>query len=115
MKGSTKQPKVFMSYSWTSTEHESWVLELGERLLADGVLVILDKWDLKEGQDKYAFMERMVTDKKINKVLVICDEKYRDKADSRDGGVGTETQIISKKVYDNVEQEKFIPIVKDRC
>jgi|SRR3989344_1570425 len=114
MKGSTKQPKVFMSYSWTSPEHESWVLELGERLLADGVLVILDKWDLKEGQDKYAFMERMVTDKKINKVLVICDEKYRDKADSRDGGVGTETQIISKKVYDNVEQEKFIPIVKDR-
>lgn len=114
MKGSTRQPKVFISYSWSSPEHEAWVLEFGERLLSDGILVILDKWDLKEGQDKYAFMELMVTDKKINKVLVICDKRYRDKADSRDGGVGTETQIISKKVYENVEQEKFISIVKDR-
>ena len=113
MKGSTTQPKVFISYSWSGSEHEAWVLEFGERLLSDGILVILDKWDLKEGQDKYAFMERMVTDKNINKVLVVCDKKYRDKADSRDGGVGTETQIISKKVYENVEQEKFIPIVKD--
>lgn len=114
MNGSTKQPKVFISYSWTNPQHEAWILELGERLLIDGILVILDKWDLKEGQDKYAFMERMVSDKQINKVLVVCDRKYQEKADGRDGGVGTESQIISKKVYDDVGQEKFIPVVSER-
>ena len=114
MSGSTKQPTVFVSYSWTSPKHEAWILELGERLLTDGIIVILDKWDLKGGQDKYAFMERMVSDKQISKVLVVCDKKYQEKADGRDGGVGTESQIISKKVYDDVGQEKFIPIVSER-
>ena len=113
MKGSTKRSKVFISYSWSSPQHEQWVLDLAERLTVDGVIVVLDKWDLKEGQDKYVFMERMVQDKDINKVLVICDKKYQDKADIREGGVGTESQLISKEVYDNTEQEKFIPLIKD--
>ena len=34
-----------------------------------------------------------------------------EKADARKQGVGTESQIISQKVYDQVEQTKFIPIV----
>lgn len=46
-------------------------------------------------------------------MLVICDKKYQDKADIREGGVGTESQLISKEVYDNTEQEKFIPLIKD--
>ncbi len=57
MKGSTAQPKVFISYSWSSPQHEQWVLDLAERLSGDGVVVVLDKWDLKEGQDKHVFME----------------------------------------------------------
>jgi SEFIR domain len=112
-KGSIDQPKVFISYSWTSSTHEQWVLELAQRLSGDGIVVILDKWDLREGQDKHAFMEQMVKDVSINKVLVICDRVYQEKADSRSGGVGTETQLISKKVYENTGQEKFIPIVRE--
>ena len=30
--------------------------------MAHGVSVIIDVWDLKEGQDKYAFMEQAVND-----------------------------------------------------
>lgn len=71
----------------------------------------MDIFDLKEGQDKYAFMEKMVTDKTITHILVISDKAYAEKADSRRAGVGTESQIISKEVYDKVEQSKFIPIV----
>jgi len=52
MRGSTEQPKVFISYSWSSPQHEQWVLDLAERLSGDGIIVVLDKWDLKEGQDK---------------------------------------------------------------
>jgi len=113
MKGSTKQPKVFISYSWTTPLHERWVLDFAERLSGDGVGVILDKWALKEGQDKHAFMEKMVNDEKINNVLIICDKGYQNKANKRRDGVGTETQLISKEVYENVEQEKFIPIIKE--
>ena len=44
-----KTPKVFISYSWSSDE---LVLDLAKRLVAHGVDVVLDKWDLKEGNDK---------------------------------------------------------------
>lgn len=113
MKGSTKQPKVFISYSWSSPQHKQWVLDLAERLSGDGIIIVLDKWDLKEGQDKHVFMEQMVNDEGINKVLVVCDRTYQAKADDRKGGVGTETQLISKEVYEKTKQEKFIPIVRE--
>ena len=106
-------PKVFISYSHTSQEHIDWVVEIADRLSSDGVEVKLDQWDLREGQDKYEFMEQMVRDSKIKKVLIICDNEYQKKANSKTGGTGTETQIISKEVYEDVKQEKFIPIVKE--
>jgi len=113
MNGKIENPRVFISYSWTSPILEDWVLNLAERLTGDGVKVILDKWDLKEGQDKHVFMEKMVTEKEIKRVLVICDKGYQEKADSRKGGVGTESQLISKEVYEKTDQEKFIPIIKE--
>src|SRR5258708_36529262 len=58
-------------------------------------------------------MEQMVHDKSIAKVLVICDLGYQSKADDRKGGVGTESQLISRKVYEDTGQEKFIPIVRE--
>lgn len=109
------RPKVFISYSWTNKDHEEWVLDLATRLVeGNGVDVVLDKWDLKEGHDKYAFMESMVTSKEIDKVLIICDSGYKTKADNRIGGVGDETQIITPSLYSDTSQEKFIPIVAER-
>jgi hypothetical protein len=43
-------PKTFISYSWTTPDYESWVISLASELRENGVDVILDKWDLKEGQ-----------------------------------------------------------------
>ncbi|NWD54994.1 TIR domain-containing protein [Pseudomonas veronii] len=105
------QPKVFISYSWSSPVHQETVKSWADRLIEDGVDVVLDIYDLKEGQDKYEFMESMVVDKTVSHVLVICDKGYSDKADGRVAGVGVESQIISKEVYDKVRQTKFIPIV----
>ncbi|MES2460911.1 MAG: SEFIR domain-containing protein [Armatimonadota bacterium] len=107
-------PKIFISYSWTNPEHERWVLALATQLQNDEIEVILDKWDLKPGQDKYVFMEKMVRDPSICKVLLICDLAYAEKADGRKGGVGDETQIVTSKVYGAVDQEKFIPIIAER-
>lgn len=107
-------PKVFISYSWTSDEYADWVRVLAAKLRDNGVDVILDRWRLKPGQDKYAFMEQMVTDPEIKKVLVMCDKRYAERADRREGGVGTESTIISHEVYNQVGQEKFIPVVTER-
>jgi hypothetical protein len=107
-------PKLFISYCWSDAEHEQWVVEFATALRESGVDVILDKWDLKEGHDALAFMEKMVTDPHIKKVAIICDEKYALKADGRSGGVGTETQIISPRIYENTLQEKFVAVVRQR-
>lgn len=104
-------PKIFISYSWSSQAHQEMVVDLAIRLRTDGVDVLLDQWDFKEGQDKYSFMEKMVLDPSISRVLVLVDKIYAEKANSKAGGVGTESQIISSELYEKVDQTKFIPIV----
>jgi hypothetical protein len=111
MSTSTEHPKVFISYSWTNPEHEQFVVDLATTLLGHGIDAVLDKWDLKPGHDKYVFMESMVVDPSVQKVLVICDQKYQEKANARAGGVGTESQIISQELYGRVTQTKFVPVV----
>jgi hypothetical protein len=105
--------KVFISYSWSSEEHQQWVQELAERLVSDGVDVFLDRWELREGHDVNVYMEKMVTDPDVHKVLVVCDNAYAHKANQRKGGVGTESQIISQEVYEKTRQDKFVPIVTE--
>jgi hypothetical protein len=108
------EPKVFISYSWSTPVHEQWVLRLATDLRGSGLDVILDKWDLKEGHDAHAFMERMVTDPDIKKVVLVCDKAYVDKTNGRKGGVGTEAQIISPEIYAEQAQDKFVAIVTER-
>ena len=112
-KETAEKPQVFTSYSRTTTEHTEWVRGLVDRLRGDGADMILDVYRLKEGHDKYAFMEQMVTNPEVSKVLVICDKRYAEKANAREGGVGTESIIISQEVYEKVDQEKFIPVVTE--
>lgn len=109
----TDVPKLFISYSWTSPEHETWVEELAQELAAAGVHVILDKWDLREGQESAAFMEQMVSDPTVGKVVLLCDKMYADKANSRTGGVGTEAQIISAEIYQATSNTKFVAVVRE--
>ncbi len=108
-----KEGKVFISYSWTPESNKRWVEKLVHRLEADGIQVVIDFKNLKLGHDKYAFMERTVNDDTIKKVLIICNETYKKKADGRIGGVGDESAIITSQVYGSVQQEKFIPVVNE--
>ena len=110
----TSSPRLFISYSWSSPEHEQWVIDLATELIHSGVDVVFDKWDLREGHDSIAFMEKMVTDASITKVILICDKSYASKADDRKSGVGTETQIISAEVYAKQAQDKFVAVIAER-
>ena len=107
-------PIVFISYSWHPENNKIRVQRLAERLMDDGVNVMLDIWDLKDGQDKYVFMEQMVKNPNVKKVLIICNEDYANKANNRKGGVGTESTIMSNEIYSLASQTKFIPIVVEK-
>ena len=108
------KPKVFISYSHTSEDHKLKVSALARRLLSDGIDVVLDQWELYPGHDKYDFMERISKDQTINKILIICDSGYQQKADNNEGGVGIEGQIIRPDVYHNSHEEKYIPILFEK-
>ena len=54
-------PKLFISYSWSNSDHEAWVLDLAKSLVESGIEVLLDKWQLRDGHDSIKFMESMVT------------------------------------------------------
>ncbi|EPD3671044.1 SEFIR domain-containing protein [Serratia marcescens] len=111
MSENEKTPKVFISYCWSGQERQDKIVELTERLATDGVESIVDIYDLKEGDDKYHFMEKMVVDDTVSHVLIICDKGYALKADERKAGVGTESLIISQEIYSKASQSKFIPII----
>lgn len=109
-----QSPRVFISYSWTSPAHKDRVLQLAKDLRNSGVDAILDRWEIKEGHDVNAFMEKMGTDSSITKVIMICDKEYVEKANRREAGVGIEAQIITTKIYEKQEQDKFVAVVVER-
>jgi len=112
----TKQPEptLFISYSWSSPDHEAWVVEFAEELVSQAIHVKLDKWDLQPGHDANAFMEGMVTDPAVTKVVLVCDRKYVQKSDARLGGAGTEAQIITPRLYAKKAQDKFVAVIRER-
>ncbi len=98
MKNRIEHPKIFISYAWGSQEHDEKVIALATNLKGDGIDVIFDKWQLKEGNDTFKFMEKSVLDESITNVLILIDPIYAKKANERAGGVGTETQIICRRL-----------------
>ncbi len=113
MKKNNMNPKVFISYAWSNEEYKEKVLELAKKLKNDGVEILIDRWDLKPGNDMYSFMEKSVSDPSVTNVLILLDPVYKEKADNRKGGVGTETQIISVETYEK-DQTKYIPVVMEK-
>lgn len=103
-------PKVFISYSWESKEHSDWVNSLADKLLADGIEAIIDSYDVIPGDRLPEFMESSIKDSDY--VIIICTEEYKRKANNREKGVGYESHIISAELYNNHNDRKFIPIIR---
>ena len=109
-----EHPKVFISYAWIDEEFNKKVSEFVNRLRQDGIDTVFDQTDLKFGQSMPHFMESTVRDNEITNVLMLLTPEYKEKADNKTGGVGTETQIISSEVYQDVDNTKFIPVIFDK-
>lgn len=48
-----------------------------------------------------------------NRVLIVCTEKYKERADGRSGGVGYESCIITGELVNDQNSIKFVPIIKE--
>lgn len=103
-------PKVFVSYSHDSDLHKDWVLKLATRLVANGVDILLDQWDLTLGDDLPRFMESGLT--AADRVLSICTSQYVEKANAGTGCVGYEKMILTAQMMQNVTADRIIPIIR---
>jgi hypothetical protein len=101
---------AFISYSWDDELHKEWVRELAARLRRDGIAVVLDQWELQPGDQLPAFMEAAVRDNDY--VLVVCTPHYKERSDSRQGGVGYEGDIMAGELLTQRNQRKFIPLLR---
>jgi hypothetical protein len=108
---SEKPPRVFISYSHTSHEHEEWVLALASFLRQNGVDARLDQSHLRHGMDLAQFMTNELA--LADRVVLVSDEKYAQKADGRAGGVGWETMIIQGDIVGlPPESTKYLIVVR---
>lgn len=104
-------PRVFMSYSHDDDEHRDWVLQLASRLRGNGVDVCLDRWDVSLGGNLAHFMERTADDS--YRVIAVVSETYSRKCNDRSGGAGVEAQMLSSRLYQQLETDAVIPIIRN--
>lgn len=102
--------RVFISYSHDSPAHKSWVERLANNLVHNGVDVAFDQWELGLGSDAATFMERGVRDS--DWVIVICTDKYVEKANNGLGGAGYEKMIMTAELVRSQAKRKFIPVLR---
>jgi hypothetical protein len=80
-------PKVLISYSQDSPEHKQRVLELADRLRADGIDWMIDQYVLVPEEGWPLWMERQIEDSDF--VLMVCTETYfRRVMDKEEPGKG---------------------------
>jgi hypothetical protein len=106
-----EQPiRVFISYCHSSPKHEKWVEELGCSLRENGIDARMDIWNLRRGMDLPQFMTNELA--LAQRVVLISDEKYAEKADGRVGGVGWETMIVQGDMaQQQPDSNKYLVVV----
>ena len=107
---STKKPTVAIVYSWEDESHKKWVHNLATRLRRDGVNVTLDRPDVALGDQIPEFMEKAIRENQF--VVIICTPLYKQRSDSRMGGVGYEVDLMTAEMLNERNQRKFIPVLR---
>lgn len=109
---SEKHIRTFISYTRTDERHFNWIKTLATFLRDNGIDARIDIWHLKTGMDLPQFMTNELS--LADKVIIISNKQYAEKADGRFGGVGWETMIIQGDISRlPPESTKYITIVKE--
>ena len=105
-------PVVFISYSWDNEQHKDWVLNLSKDLRERyRVYTFLDRYNCG-GDDLITFMRKGL--QRADRVLIIGTPRYMEKLEnSKSGGAKFEDQIITLSLYQEMDSQKFIPILRE--
>jgi hypothetical protein len=103
--------RVFVSYTKSTSSHQEWVKEMAAHLRSSGVDARLDVWHLRHGMDVAQWMCNELD--MADRVILVCDELYAQKADGRHGGVGWEIRVVQGDLLHSqaMNPDKFVPIV----
>ena len=113
MSTDTPTIRVFLSYSWDDDAHKQRVLELAQRLRADGLDAWLDRFTPFPAQGWARWMSEEIAQARF--VIVVATEKYAQRfsgAAPQGTGLGAkwEGAIITQKLYEaESRNEKFLP------
>jgi len=113
--GISRPPRVFISYSHDSGEHEDRVSVLCNRLRADGIDANIDRYESSPLEAWPLWMESQILEADF--VLVVCTKTYMRRVMHREEphkgrGVIWESAIIRNLLYsDGMESSKFIPLL----
>src|ERR1700730_7894257 len=108
-------PKVLLSYSHDSSEHQKRVLTLANRLRADGIDCLIDQYVVVPAAGWTLWMERQIEAADFG--LMVCTETHfqrvRDDEESGKGlGARWEGGLIYRALYrDGRSNTKFIPVL----
>jgi tetratricopeptide (TPR) repeat protein len=112
-------PKVFISYSHDSPEHEAAVLVLANRLRRDGIDAVLDQYETFPSCGWIQWMRDQIRAAEF--VLVVCTDVYcrRWDHDEKVGeGLGAtyEAQLLQQLLYDAAGlNERCVPVLLGEC
>ncbi len=111
---------VFISYSHDSEAHRERVLGLSERLRADGIVTILDRY-VERVSPPEGWPRWMISGlNAATHVLCVCSETYLRRFIGQEvpnvgKGVDWEGSLITQALYDSRSRtNKFIPVLFDR-
>lgn len=97
---------VFVTYAWDDVNHNDKVISFVDFLRKKGYDASMDR-KFSQEETSINFNKMMVEGiQNSEKVIVILNPKYKEKADKFEGGVGIEIQIILEEIKNN--PNKFI-------
>ncbi|MRX71972.1 TIR domain-containing protein [Bacillus lacus] len=102
-----EQKTAFINYSWDSEEHKQWVMDLANHLRRNKVDAKIDRFITQSSTTNLNAM--MITNIKNNDfVIVVLTERFAEKADNLQGGVGFETVLSLPFLMESPEKLIFI-------
>jgi tetratricopeptide (TPR) repeat protein len=108
-------PKIFISYSHDSSQHQARVLALSNHLRTDGFDCNIDQYEVSPNEGWPRWMSRQI--READFVLVVCTETYRrrfngDETPGAGQGVRWESMLTIQDLYDKDSlNDKFVPVV----
>lgn len=108
-----KNPKIFISYSHDSKDHQDRVLKLSDKLRSEGIDCSLDQYEDSPPEGWPKWMDKQVRESDF--VLVVCTQTYYNRAmgvDDDGKGIKWESSLIYQHLYNaGANNIKFIPIL----